>query len=409
MNFWLKCGNLHRLALFGLGLICTTNLSAALQSNGQWPQWRGPDRDGISKETHWSSEGKEESLWELEVGLGYSAVSIRDGRLYTMGFDEDLQEDLIWCVDAKSGEKLWVHSYSAKIWNEFHGGGTLTTPTIVGDALYILNREGQLFCLDLKSGKPRWHRELMKELKLTLPQWGFSASPLFVDGQLIINVGSVLSVDPKTGKTLWETKDYKEAYSTPTAFSREGKKLLAVFNGYGLAILERANGKEVSSFPWKTKYEVNAASPIVIDDAIFISSGYDHGAALVAMDGKNLEEVWSTKKMRNHMDGCVLIDGYLYGFDDKTLTCMNLEGKVVWSERGLGEGSLSASKDKLLVLSSKGDLIITKATPKGYAVESKTNVLSGGAYWTHPTLVDGLIYCRNSKGNLVCRDHRIDG
>jgi len=404
-----KQNSIPSIALLTLGVMTTLSASGTAQEKGSWPQWRGPDGDGISKQVGLSAQGKEDSVWEMEVGLGYSAVSLRDGRLYTLGFDAENEMDLVWCIDAASGEEIWVHSYPAKIWNEFHGGGTLTTPTIVGDGLYVLNREGQLFCLDLETGEPRWQRELMKERKLTLPQWGFSASPLHVDDQMIINVGIVMSVDMKTGKTLWETKDYKEAYSTPTAFTHEGQKRLAVFNGAGLILLDQATGKEISSYPWKTKYEVNAASPIIVGDAIFISSGYGHGAALLAMDGDKLEPVWETKKMKNQMNGCVLIGDHLYGFDDKILSCLDLEGNVVWSERGLGEGVLSATKDKLLVLSGDGELLVAKASPKAFEVESKTKVLSGGVYWTQPTVVDGLIYCRNSVGQLVCRDHRIDG
>lgn len=401
--------SMQSFAFLILGTMCSLSVSSAAQEKGAWPQWRGPDGDGISKQPGLSAQGKEASVWEMEVGLGYSAVSIKDGRLYTLGFDVEGEMDLVWCLDAASGEEIWVHAYPAKIWNEFHGGGTLTTPTIVGDALFVLNREGQLFCLDLETGEPRWQRELMKERELTLPQWGFSASPLHVGDQLIINVGVVMSVDMETGKTLWETKDYKEAYSTPTAFTLDGHKRLAVFNGYGLVILDQETGEEFSSYPWKTQYEVNAASPIVIGDAVFISSGYGHGAALLAMDNNKLEPVWETKKMKNQMNGCVLIDEHLYGFDDKVLSCLDLEGNVVWSERGLGEGTLSATKDKLLVLSGEGELLVAKATPKAFEVESKAKVLSGGVYWTQPTVVDGMIYCRNSLGQLVCRDHRTDG
>jgi len=394
--------------LFLIGMLASQVASNAQDQGGSWPQWRGPDRDGISKEELATTQGKAEALWSMEVGLGYSGSSIRDGRLYTMGFDEDAGLDLVWCIDAKTGEEIWVHSYGAKIWNEYHGGGTLTTPTIVGDSLVVLNREGQLFSLSLKSGELNWQRELMKEMELTLPQWGFSASPLSIDGQLIVNVGSVLSVDPASGKTLWKTKDYKEAYSTPTSFTQDGRKALAVFNGTGLAILEQGNGNELLFYPWKTGYQVNAASPIVIDDKVFISSGYGHGSALLQIKQGALEPIWESKKMQNHMNGCILIGGNLYGFDDKQLTCMGLDGKVLWSERGMGEGCLSAAREKLIVLTEKGKLLIADASPEGFVADTEIEVVPGGVCWTQPTFVDGLIYCRNSMEALVCRDYRVE-
>jgi outer membrane protein assembly factor BamB len=374
-----------------------------------WPQWRGPRRNGLSKETEWSPKGKAESLWESEVGLGYSSVTIAAGRLYTTGHDPEAGLDVVWCLDAESGEEIWAHAYPSKIWDQFHTGGTLTTPTIDGDVVYILNREGTFFCLDAESGDVHYERKLGEEMDIQFPTWGLSGSPLILGDDLYVNVGPIVSLEKKTGKTRWTSKDYGHAYSTPAAFEWEGKSLLAVFNGNGLAVIERKGGKELSLYPWKTKHDVNASTPIVIDDAIFISSGYNHGGALLALTDEGLEPIWETRDMKTQMSGSVLIDGHLYGFDDKVLKCFGLDGEEKWAERGLGNGALMGAPGRLIVISGKGDLIIAKASPAGYEELSKAEIIDdGGVFWTTPVLVNGLIYGRSSKGTLVCRDHRVE-
>jgi len=372
-----------------------------------WPQWRGPHLDGITTEGAWTPKGKEKSLWEREVGLGYSSVAVAKGRLYTLGFQVEDGVDVVWCLDAKTGEELWAHPYPAKIWNQFHEGGTLTTPTIDGDAVYTLNREGAFFCFDAESGEVRYERQLVKELKVEPPTWGFSASPLVLGDELYVNVGKVLSLDKKTGKTKWTSKDYGHAYSTPVPFEWEGKSTLAVFNGAGLVLIGRKDGKELAFHEWKTQYDVNAASPIVVEDALFISSGYNRGGALVAMTDEGLVPVWETRSMKTQMSGGVLMDGHLYGFDDSVLKCFGLDGEEKWAERGLGKGALLGAPGRLVVMSAKGELVVATASPEGYEELSRAKVIDdGGVFWTTPVLVDGLIYGRSNRGTLVCRDHR---
>jgi len=405
---------LHHAALASLLFLSTPSLAPLSDGGGRdgekgsWPQWRGPARDGISKETDWTPAGKPEPLWSHDVGLGYSTVSIQDGRLYTMGYDEEAGLDLVWCIDADTGEELWVHTYPSKLWNEGHGGGTLTTPSVDGDVVYTMNREGNLYCLNAETGEVVWHKQMKEEFDLSYPRWGFAASPLVLDDMLVINAGKVFALSKDDGEVRWVTeKSYGHAYSTPTDFERGGRSMLAVFDGDGLALLDRKNGAEIARHEWKTSYDINAASPIVFDDKIFISSGYNKGCAMLRITDGGLEVVWEGKAMRNQMSGCVLIDGHLYGFDDSVLKCLDLDGQEKWSERGTGKGALTAAAGKLIAMSSKGELIVAEASPQAFRELSRTKVIdSDGVFWTTPVLLDGLIYCRSSKGELVCRDHR---
>jgi outer membrane protein assembly factor BamB len=395
------------LALVPAALLLPTAPAAQEDGDGSWPQWRGPDRDAIAKETRWSSEGAPEATWEVEVGLGYSSVSIADGRLYTTGYDKDGGVDLVFCLDARTGDEIWVDTYPAKIWDNAHKGGTLTTPTIDGDVLYVLNREGNLRCYDAKTGKVKWHRNHHEELDLEYPTWGYAASPLVLGDELIVNMGKVLWLDKATGDVKHASANYGHAYATPAAFELEGTPALAVFNSEGLALIDRAAGKEHALYEWKTQYDINAATPTVVDnEVVFISSGYNHGAALLAIADGELIPVWESKAMKNQMSGSVLIDGHLYGFDGSILKCIDLMGEEKWSQRGIGEGAILGTPDRLVVIGSRGELVIAAASPEKYEELSRKRVIEdGGIFWTRPVLLDGMIYCRSNEGMLVCRDH----
>ena len=216
------------------------------------------------------------------------------------------------------------------------------------------------------------------------------------------------TVEKGSKKIRWESADYGHAYSTPTACELGGKDVLAVMGGKSLVVLDRRSGKQLAQTKWETKYDVNAASPVQVDEErIWISSGYGHGGAMVRFDGRSCEELWSTKGMRNQMATSVLIGDHLYGLDEAVLKCFDLEGNEVWVQRGIGKGALSAAGDRLLVHTGKGELAVVKATPEAYEELSREKVTSGGVCWTMPVLVDGRIYMRSSKGQVVARDHRL--
>lgn len=392
-----------------IAALATLSLSvSALAGAGvdDWLQWRGGDGSGVSTETEWSSEGRPAPLWTASVGLGYSSVVVAGNRLYTAGFDEDKGRDFIRCLDAKTGEEIWTHSYEAKKWDKFHGGGTNCTPSLDGNRLIVLNREGKLTCLDAEKGEVIWGKDMVKEFGAVVPTWGFAASPLVLDEMVVINVGLIAAFEKSSGKLIWSSGDLGHAYSTPAAATFDGRKCLVVFNGDGVSVLDRASGETITLNQWKTQYDVNAATPIVSGDRIFVSSGYNHGCGVFRFDGKKLEKVWDSKIMRNHMSGCVLIDGYLYGFDEAVLKCIDLDGNEKWNERGMGKGALAAAGNRLIIMSGKGELVIAQATPARFSELSRAKVVDGGVCWTVPVISDGLIYCRNSLGVLTCRDHR---
>jgi outer membrane protein assembly factor BamB len=383
--------------------------SEAQSAPASWPHWQGPTRDGVSTETDWSAEGRPEPLWSMELGLGYSNVSIADGRLFTLGFDEEARRDVVWCLDALTGEEIWVHTFPAEILDNFHGGGTLSTPAIDEGRVYTSNRFGVVHCFDAASGEVAWMRDYADELGLRLNFHGCSSSPLVLGERLILTLSGVtLAASKASGELLWQTEDDGDGgYSNPLPFDLDGRACLLVLGGRGLAVLDLATGERLQFHEFAhTIGGVSAATPLLFGTRAFLSAAYNRGAALVELGGEEPDFVWFSRRMRNKTCACVAFQEHLYGFDESLLKCIDMQGEERWRVRGLGMGSLSLAGDRLLILSSKGELVVARASAEEYVELSRRKVLDEGVYWTPPVLVGGLVYCRNSLGRLVCLDHR---
>lgn len=372
------------------------------KDNPGWFQWLGPNHDGISTEKGWSAdfpEGKAKIDWKAELGLGFSSMTVRDGRVYTLGNTEGTET--VWCLDAKKGQLVWKYTYSCPLGEH---PGPRATPADDGKNVYTLSRMGQFFCFDAAKGEVKWSKDLAKEFGVKAPVWGFACSPLLYDDWVIVDVGTVIAFRRATGEVVWKSEAYPVGFASPMPFVMGSSRRLAIFNSGGLVILNAADGKELLRFPWKTKPDVNAVTPIVSGKTAFISSGYGTGGALVDISGEEPKAVWQNKKMCNHFTTCMLIDGHLYGFNEATLTCMELAtGEVKWTQAGLGKGSLMAADGKLIVISESGELVIVEVSPKEYKPLARAKVTTATC-WTPPVLAEGRIYVRNDKGNLVCVD-----
>jgi len=390
-------------------LICVCSVTSFA---ADWYQWRGPNRDGISNEKGWSStwpESGPKKLWEKSLGVGYATAAVSNGRVYTMGNAD--KTDTVYCLNADTGAEIWKHSYPCATESGGHPGPA-STPTVDGEEVYTLSREGDLYCFNKASGDVIWHKNI-KDFSAKSPEWDFACSPLILGDMIIIDAGMAIALSKSNGNLIWNTKDYGESwglksqgggYSSPHAFQLDGVPRLAVFNSSGLVILDPKNGKELNIHPWRTDWNVNAATPIVSGDKVFISSGYNVGCALLQMDGNNLSVVWQSKDMRNHFNNCVLWEGHLYGFDESQLRCLDWEtGDVKWTKRGMGKGSLMIADGKLIIMSDKGQLVIAEASPDSFNELASAKVLSG-LCWTVPVLSGGKIYCRSHPGVLICLD-----
>ena len=244
-----------------------------------------------------------------------------------------------------------------------------------------------------------------KQLKAKKPRWGYAGSALIAGDMVIFNAGALgIAFKKATGDLVWESGEEATGYSTPVPYTANGTKCLAFFTTKLLVGIEESTGTKLWDFAWKTKYGVNAADPIIDGDKVFITSGYKQGCALLKIDGGKAESVWVNHNMHSQMSGPVLLNGYVYGIDEKQLACVELKsGDVKWTSEVSAKGSLMAADGKLIVLSERGKLIIGKASPKGFKEISSANILAGKC-WTMPVLANGRIYARDEDGGMVCVD-----
>lgn len=368
-----------------------------------WYTWRGPQGNGLSKETGWNPKGAKK-LWDKELGVGYSIVSVKDGKLYTMGHKDG--EDIVYCLDAKTGKELWDYSYKCETGKY---KGPRATPVIDGKNLYTVSRVGLVHCLDVATGKVNWKSDALDKTENENIRWGIASSAVIEGDYLLLNIGDAgTALNKNTGKIEWKSKG-KSSYASPVVFDHKGKRLAAVFSAPGLQIIDVKNGKVIDDVKWETKYDINGADPMIIGDRIFISSGYGNGCAMFDFSSGKLKKLWENDVMKNQFSSSVYFDGYIYGVDGQTkgkgfLRCIDAkDGSEAWSMQ-IGFGSLIAADGKLIALGEKGTLYFAEMTPKKYSEISKMETGLSQLCWTPPVLANGIVYCRNDKGTLVAVD-----
>ncbi len=387
---------------------------AAIVSAADWPQYRGPNRDGRSSEvgllTSWPESGPE-VLWRTALGSGYSGLAVADGRVFTM-FGAGGREYAA-AFDRGTGRELWRFEMDGELRNN-QGNGPRATPTVDGDVVYVLGARSMLFALDVKTGEERWGRDLEKEFGAKVPEWGTSTSPLVEGQHLIVDAAGrkdygVLAFDKASGEIAWHNGTHRPAYSSPIAVTLGGVRQIVLFTAEGLRGISASGGEGLWLAPWTTDWDVNAATPLFVPrNGIFISTGYDTGAALFQVTRPESEfevkQVWRNRVMKNHFNSSVLIGAYIYGFDMDNLKCLDaLTGEEKWrARRGFSKGSLLYADGHLYVMGGSGNLGLVEATPEGFREKSKFEVLEGKT-WTMPSLADGVLFLRNFEEMVALR------
>jgi outer membrane protein assembly factor BamB len=398
-------------ATVAIGMIvwsAATFAAAPADPGADWPQWRGPDRTGISAETGWRANWTEEApktLWKAAVGIGFSTVSVAKGKVYTMGNAD--AKDTVWCFGADDGKVVWQQSYPC---GDVDHPGPRCTPTVDGKTVYTLSQAGDLYSFDADTGKINWNLGATKQFGVKKPQWGFACSPLVMGSQLVLDLGPIVVLDKGTGQLVRKAGADTAGYASPFPFKLGGDTCLASFNANGPIVVNAADGKVLGRSEWKTSYDVNAVTPIIDGDTMFISSGYGRGACLFKVAASGLTAVWENKNMKNHANNCVLWKGCLYGFDGQvdqgSLTCIDLKtGAKKWAEASVKAGALMLADGKLICMSSKGELVAAEASPEKFKELGRVKLLTGTC-WTMPVLSGGRIWCRNHPGDLLCLDVR---
>jgi outer membrane protein assembly factor BamB len=389
-------------------VVCTRALA------DDWPNWRGPNRDGISIEKGWRDQWPREGpaiLWKASVGTGFSSFVVAKGRVYTTGNADE--KDTIFCLDAATGKEVWKYSYPAELGDKFFEGGTTGTPTVSDDRVFLLSRWGDVFCFDAASGSVVWNRNLQRDSGVRVPGWGFSGSPVVHENLLLLNAGAAgMALEKATGKTVWKSADEEAGYCTPLPVKSGDRWIILLSSEKAYLAVELLTGKEVWRQRWLTQYGLNAADPIPEGDRVFISSGYGKGAVLLRPNsGTEPEIVWRSQVLRTQMNPAVRVGEFLYGVDgDSTdkpaLKCIELAtGRERWAESSAGVRSVMVADGKLIAQTERGEVIVAPASSEGFKASARAQIL-GGKCWTVPVLANGRLYCRNSRGDVVCADLR---
>ena len=334
-------------------------------------------------------------------------MAVSAGRLYTVGNKGNV--DVVYCLNAATGAEIWKHTYPQALDPRQFEGGPAGTPTVDGDRVYTLSHEGDLFCLSAATGAVLWSKNLQRDFGGIRPEWGYSGSPL-VDGDMVtVDSGgagaSTVALDKATGALKWKAGNDAGGYSSPVACNLAGTRCVAIFKADALVGLNAATGQELWRYRWETHADINAATPIVFGDKIFITSGYGTGCALLQVRPGKVTELWRNRNLSSQLASPVLVQGYIYGIHGNVgkgeLRCLDLgNGAIKWKQN-IGGGALIAASGYLVALSERGELIVAEASPASYREVARAQVL-GGRSWVAPAVADGKIYCKNNRGSLVC-------
>ena len=400
-------------------LLATVEAAAAERD---WPQFLGPQRNlsapaqGLAES--WPGAGPP-VLWKTRVGQGFSGPVVLGDSVVL--FHRVGDDEVVECFDATTGTRRWSSMYPTAYRDDFgFDEGPRSTPAIDGGRVYSFGAEGKLHCWDLNTGRGVWSVDTREKFRQEKGFFGMACSPLVEGRAVVLNVGArdgagVVAFDKDDGKVLWKATSDEAGYASPVAATLAGRRTVLSFNRAGLVALDPEDGTVRFAFPWRARSDasVNAASPLVVGDTVFLSASYATGAVLlrIAAPGEKPREIWSGDDiLSNHYATSVHHNGFLYGFDGRQeqsprLRCVELAaGKVRWSEANFGAGTLMVAGETVLVLKENGELVMAPASPDKFKPVARAKVLEG-ACRAHPALARGLFYARD-KATLVCVDLR---
>jgi outer membrane protein assembly factor BamB len=389
-----------------------------------WPQFLGPTRNGVypTKDLAQSwPKGGPPIIWQKGIGQGFSGPAVAQGRVIL--FHRVDNQEVIESFDSKTGGSLWKFAYPTAYRDDFgFDEGPRATPAISDDKVYTHGAEGVLSCVEFSSGKKLWSVDTRAQFHSAKGFFGIACSPLIAGQAVLLNIGGrdgagIVAFDRLTGKVLWKATDDEAGYSSPVVGNFQGRQLALFLTKANLVGAEPANGKIAFTFPFRPniRASVTAATPLVIDDLIFISGNYGAGAALLRVTGSGIEKLWAGDDiLSNHYATSVYHGGFLYGIHGRTdpgwepapsLRCVELKtGKVKWQKENFGAAVLTLAGSDLLILTERGELILAPASAEAYKPSLQAQTFPNGMR-AHPALADDFLYARG-KDKLFCVDLR---
>jgi outer membrane protein assembly factor BamB len=378
------------------------------QSSGEFPQFQGPHRtaviDNVQLKTNWA-ENPPTLLWKIPVGAGWSGFAISGGRAITQ--EQRGENESVVCYNLLSGEELWAHSDAAHYNTTIAGEGPRATPTIHSNRVYTLGSTGKLNCLDIRTGKPIWQKDILQENGAGVPEWGISGSPLVFHGLVIVYSGaksgrSLLAYSAGDGKQIWASGDSGIDYSSPMLASFAGQDQILIFTPPGIAAHNPTNGALLWEYPWRGGHP-HISLPIVVGtNRLLASSGYGTGAELleVSQDANskwNVNRVWKSMALKSKFGPILQRGDFVFGLDDGIFTCVDLKtGQRKWKDGRYGHGQALLVGSQILVLSEKGDLILVQPSGENLQELARFHVFDDKT-WNPPALAGEYLLIRNDK------------
>lgn len=390
-------------------------LPGSAAAGEDWPQWRGPNRDGVSLETGlrqaWPDGGPPLIFRADGLGAGYSTVAVADGRIHTQGMSSG--REWVIALNAETGAQLWSTPH-ADAYRDGRGDGPRGVPTVVDGKVYALGARGQLTALDAASGQVLWTTNLLQQFGGRNISWGISESPLVIGDRVLVSPGSrrvgFAALDRENGELLWGTEGDEAGYSSPLPVDLAGAPHIVYFSGERAAGVRADDGALLWSYRRASNRTANIATPVLVSNRdgvaeIFLSSDYGTGGALLELrsdgaGGVAASEKYFTRNMRAHHATPVLHEGVLYGFSGSIFSALDIEtGALFWRDRSIRKGSLTFADNRLYVFSERGDVALVEPSRAGYRqrgrFELRQRDRSGENTWSHPVVANGLLYLRD--------------
>jgi outer membrane protein assembly factor BamB len=384
-----------------------------------WPQYLGEGRDGVYKgpplEDSWPAGGPR-VVWKKQVGEGFSGPVVAAGKLIL--FHRVGAEEVVEALDAASGKPQWRYAYPTTYRDDFgFDEGPRAVPVVANGIVYTFGAQGQLHAVGLADGKKRWSEDTAARYRVAKGFFGSAGSPLVEGGRVIANIGGkgagIVAFDAATGKVLWTATDDEASYSSPVGATIGGRRLAVFLTRSALLGLDPATGSVAFRRPWRARNanSVNAATPVVVGDLIFVSAEYGPGAGVLRVDGSNLVDVWTDlDTLTNHYATSVHSNGILYGYHGRqefgpALRAVEMRtGKVRWNVDQFRAGSLILAGTRLVIMREGGELVLAEASPAAFKPLARAQVLPA-VVRAFPALSDGILYVRN-ENTLVALDLR---
>jgi outer membrane protein assembly factor BamB len=394
-----------------------------IATDSDWTGFRGPQRDGhvlnMAIASDWSKQLPKQ-LWQRRVGPGWSSFAV----VGNLGFTQEQRgkQEAVFAFDINAGNEIWAHENEARFDESVSGAGPRATPTFDGGKIYSLGGSGILDCLDAATGKLIWSRDITddakakpSDAKLKPPVWGYSSSPLVAQGIVVVFAGAkdgkgLLAYDAATGEPKWSAGKGIHSYSSPQLAKIGGQEQILIVSDFGLESLEPATGKVLWEHDWNVKDMFRVLQPHVAGDGlVLLGTPMTYGTRLlqVSKDGDDwkVAEKWQSMDLKPYFNDSVQLGDYLYGFDNDILVCIDLaSGKKKWKQGRYGNGQalLVGDSGQMLVLSEEGDAVLTEIGPKGLNERGRFKAIDGKT-WNHPVIAGNKLLVRNSE-QMACYD-----